>query len=628
MRVAFLIASVIFFNNLNAQQLEFGLMDKSLIDDANVVIRNSLTEFEVINEGKAIETNYIELTILNESGKREATQLIPYDDLTKVLSYSGRLYDKSGKLVKKIKNSQVNDVSASGGSMYTDNRLKVLNFDYPSYPYSIVLEYQLEHDGLMFYPSWYPQDNIKTSVEKASLTVIVPKSIGLNYFEHSVAVTKRNDDDKLIHLWEVEGIKGFDLEPFGPPIRELVPYVLLTPKKFEMEGYKGSMTTWESIGLYENKLLQGKEKLPLEAITALNKQIEGISDKREKVKRIYEYVQNSTRYVSVQLGIGGWQPYDASYVYENGYGDCKALSNYTMALLNHVGIHSIYTNVLAGGGESDIITEFPNSRFNHIILAVPFEKDTVWLECTSQKNPFGYTGSFTSDRHVLLITDAGGKIVKTPTYTKEQNTQKRVISIELDKNGDASAEIVTEYAGIQYENVNHQLYESVEDQKKWLQKKISLDKTQIKSLTYDYSPGVVPKITQKIKITSQGFGSVTGTRIFFKVNPLNRLTNIPKKIKERKTPTHISTAYTDIDSVYFKLPEGYHVEYMPENKNIKNQFGVYKTTYKLTENGLLYVRKLISEKGVFPAESYEEHRNMLKEISSSDKTKVVLVGST
>lgn len=628
MRIIFISFLIFLISHLNAQHLAFNLVEKSLVDDVNVVIRNSTKEFEVIHKGKAIETNRIELTILNETGKREAEQYVFYSDLSKVISVSGEIYDKYGKRVKKIKNSNNRDVSTGGSNMYSDNRAIIVDFSYPSYPYSIIFNYKIQHDGLMFYPSWAPQDHPKTAVEKASFKITVPISLGVNYFEHLVEGNSSTENGMLTHSWNVEHVTGFKTEPYGPARREYSPYVLTTPKEFEMEGYAGSMSTWKSIGEYENKLLEGKRKLPLGAIQALEKEIDGVVSNREKAKKIYEFVQNTTRYVSVQLGIGGWQPYDPTYVFENGYGDCKALTNYTHALLSHAEIPSIYTNVYAGQGKPDINTSFPNTRFNHVILAVPFEQDTVWLECTSQNNPFGYTGYFTSDRHALLITDEGGKLVKTPTYTKEENTQIRVVDVEITKNGNAIATITTEYAGLQYENADRQLYESRDEQKKWLMKKIDLEKTTITDFSYEHQPGIVPKITEKLEVTSKGFGSVTGTRIFFEVNPLNQLSRIPKKIKERKTDVHIRTAYTDIDSIHFKLPEGYHVEYLPESTHLKTQFGEYKTTYKIAEDGLLYIRKLISEKGVFPAESYEDHRTMLKKISKSDKAQIVLVGST
>ncbi|RLD23953.1 MAG: hypothetical protein DRI71_04025, partial [Bacteroidetes bacterium] len=558
-----------------AQDLAVSNIDDTLKKNANVVIRNSITEFNVINPGKAIETYHVELTILNPSGKREATQLVGFSDLEKVLEVNGEIYDRNGVRVKKIKNADIADVSATGSSMYTDNRVKVLDFTYPSYPYSIIFNYKVMHEGLMFYPNWSPQDSYKSSVEKAVFRVRVPENMGLNYYEHLVDGDEKVEGKEIVYTWKVENVFGYKPEPYGPPGRDLKPFVMITPKHFEMEGYEGSMSSWESIGKYDLDLIEGRGELPKEAILKIEKELSGITDKREKARRIYEFVQNTTRYVSVQLGIGGWQPFDAQYVFENGYGDCKALTNYTAALMNHAGIESIYTSVLAGRGATDIVVDFPNARFNHVFLAVPFEKDTVWLECTSQSTPFGYLGTFTSDRHVLMATRDGGKLVKTPSYSKEDNLQFRVAEVRLTKEGNATAVIRTEYSGIQYENVNGQLHKSPSDQKKWLSKKIDLDKTTITDFSYKLQSDMIPKITEELKVSSAGFGSITGNRIFFEANPLNQISSIPKKIADRKSDVYIKQAYTDIDSIHYVLPEGYHVEHLPDTKVIDTPFASY-----------------------------------------------------
>jgi hypothetical protein len=625
-----LLLSLLILTGLSAasQDLAISKIDHRLMVNANVIIRNSFIDFEVRDMGTATETRHVELTIFNEAGRREAIQVVPYSDLTKVLDFKGEIYSGSGIRVKKLKASDINDVSAGGGDMYTDHRLKVLDFSYPVFPYSIVFEYKVQHDGLMFYPSWYPQNNRKTSVARAVFRVTVPESLGLNYYEHMVAGKSSRADGSFAYEWEVENIQGFEHEPYGPPGRELSPYVLVTPKKFEMEGYTGSMNTWEDIGTYDLALLKGRGDLPEAARAEIEKITQDVTDPREIARLVYEHVQNTTRYVSVQLGIGGWQPFEASYVYENGYGDCKALTNYTAALLKHVGVESIYTSVWAGRGESDIVTEFPNARFNHAFLAVPLAEDTVWLECTSQTAPFGYTGTHTSDRHVLLTTNDGGKLVKTPAYTEKDNIQQRVMKVIISKNGDAAATINTVYSGIQYENVRSQLHASPEERKKWLLTNLGLNKTRVQEFNYDYKPGVVPEVTETIKLTSKGFGSVTGNRIFIEANPLNQFSSIPKKVKERQTEVHIRLGFTDIDSVHFILPDGYHVEHLPAGKIINNNFGEYSASFDLTEDGIFYIRKMILRKGVHPATSYEDFRTMLKDISRADKTKIVLVGST
>lgn len=105
------------------------------------------------------------------------------------------------------------------------------------------------------------------------------------------------------------------------------------------------------------------------------------------------------------------------------------------SLLKEVCIQSHYTLVRAGEGESYMLKDFPYNPFNHIILCVPFQKDTMWLECTNQTIPAGYLGDFTDDRYVLLIREEGGKLVKTPRYTREQNLQVRYSTGKIDPTG-------------------------------------------------------------------------------------------------------------------------------------------------------------------------------------------------
>ena len=83
------------------------------------------------------------------------------------------------------------------------------------------------------------------------------------------------------------------------------------------------MNSWKNYGIWKNQLLDRRDNLPVETINTIKQLTNGLSTKKEKVKKVYEFVQSKTRYVSVQLGIGGWQPFTAEIVDKYGYGDCK-----------------------------------------------------------------------------------------------------------------------------------------------------------------------------------------------------------------------------------------------------------------------------------------------------------------
>src|SRR5690606_16477195 len=168
----------------------------------------------------------------------------------------------------------------------------------------------------------------------------------------------------------------------------------------------GKVTNWRDFGRgVQDGLLKGKQDLPAATIEKAKQIASQFDHTRDKPTVLYKYMQDKTRYVRVPIGICRFKPFAASYVDRLAYGDCKALVNYMQALLAAVDIPSLYCVVEAGNQKVSLDEPFANAvDGNHIILCVPFENDTTWLECTSNKSPFGYLGDFTDDRLVLACT--------------------------------------------------------------------------------------------------------------------------------------------------------------------------------------------------------------------------------
>ncbi|GAB3821687.1 hypothetical protein GCM10028895_24340 [Pontibacter rugosus] len=397
-----------------------------LAKEANIVIRSEETVFTVHSLSSGTTRFKTTITILNENGNNRAKLYVPYDKLSKVNYVKGTSFDKVGKKIKSLKNSDLKDVSYMNDfSLFEDNRLKIANLEYNIYPYTVEFEYEVTSRNMMFYPRWRPQDQENLSVEKATFEVLMPTGMKLRYLESNLLKKAEvsNTGPQERYLWEVKNLKPVETEPYGPSFEELVPQVLTAPTEFEVDGYKGSMATWKDLGIWQNKLNQGRDVLPQETVQKLKQLTANAKDPEEKVRLVYDYLQGKTRYVSIQLGIGGWQPFEANFVDTKGYGDCKALTNYTKAMLQAVGVNSIYALIKAGDDVADIKTDFPSSQFNHVILCVPMPQDTMWLECTSQTEAAGYNGTNTGDRHALLITPEGANLLKPPS-TKQLITSR------------------------------------------------------------------------------------------------------------------------------------------------------------------------------------------------------------
>ncbi len=601
-----------------------------LKEKAHAVIRKSETIFTVKNLGEATEKQHKVITILDEQGLQQATMTIFYSKLEKVNNFEGVLYDSKGEKVKKLKKDDIYDGSAvDAGTLFADNRYKHAEFRYAIFPFTVEFITETTNKNLLFYPRWFPQeDEENVAVEQSSLKIQMPANLPLRYktINGLAEPTIENIAETKSYTWQVKNLQVYENELYAPKWTSYGKGVLTAPTEFEVDGYKGSLKTWKDMGLFQNALNKGRDILPENVQYEVKQLVANISDPAMKVKKVYEYLQSKTRYISIQLGIGGWQPFEASFVAEKGYGDCKALSNYTTALLKTVGIESYYATIFGGSNQRDIQVDFPSQQFNHVIVCVPMKSDTIWLECTSQENAFGYLSDFTSDRYALLATPEGGKLVHTPVYKAKDNQQNRNIKVALAEDGNATVEAITEYTGLlsdDYSDIKN--LSSKEEQQKHLYKRINIPSFEVSNFSIQDEKKRIPTATVKLDMNVRKCASKSGTRLFLTPNLMSVLNSIPPALdKPRQAEVVLKMALTETDSVTYQLPKNATLEFKPQGMKFENRFGSYQSEFQIKEGSLLYIRKLVRNQGIFPAESYNEFVEYFKKVSKADRTQVVL----
>ncbi len=617
------------FAGTESDSYAVNLIPDELKEGAVAVIRGHQTKFTVLSIDKGIEKVRYAITILDKTADDKARLVVHYDKLHKVKSIEGKLFDASGRQIEKLRKKDIKDQSNfQSFSLFEDNRVKLASFHVMTYPYTVVWEYEVETVNMMFYPAWVPQYSRKLAVESAELEVEVPADFGFRYQEQLVnPVVKKKNTNTESYFWKVSGLKVVEPEPGSPGFIEIVPVVRTAPSEFSVEGYAGTMDSWQSFGAWFNLLNKNRNDLSPETAGRVRKLTEGVADPLEKVKLIYEYLQKNTRYVNISLGIGGWQPFKASFVDEKKYGDCKALSNYTRAMLEAAGIPAYYTLIKHGDDRDYLKEDFVRSYFNHVILCVPLEGDTIWLECTSQTNPFGFLGSSTSGRKVVLITDKGGKIAGTRKYMAEDNLQKTEAIVYISGKS-AKAKLKRTYAGMQFENghLNHYIHQDKEEHKKWIYGNLKIPSYDLDSFTLSLSrKDVVPEASLQAEINLKSLVTISSKRMFINPNLANRHEYVPEKVKERKTDFIIGDPFLDEDRITYHLPEEYSPEFLPPPVKLETRFGRYEMDIKHENNQLLYKRTFKLNEGRFPPEEYDGYVQFMQDIRNADLARVVLV---
>ena len=289
-------------------------ISEELRKNANTVVRLDKTTFSVESIKKATLKNHEVITILNKSGEHASKKIIHYDRLIQLKSFKISIYDAEGKLIKRAKNSEIKDYSAtSGGTLFDDNRVKYYEALQNEYPFTIEYEYERVFNGTLSYPEWVAVNGYNRSVEQSELIINTPVSIKTRTkayrFEGEYLESTLDDIDT--YKWRMANIKAFKSEPYAPDFINIVPRVVSAPIEFEMEGFKGSQASWKSFGLWMQELGKDRTELPLETISEINDLVVDCKTDFEKIETLYKYMQAKTRYVSIQLGIGGWQPFPA-----------------------------------------------------------------------------------------------------------------------------------------------------------------------------------------------------------------------------------------------------------------------------------------------------------------------------
>jgi hypothetical protein len=601
----------------------FDSIPGNLKKGSDAVVRTEQCLFTVLKPGNAIQKIKKAVTLLNDDATRYRYLAVPYDKYSKVNYIRGAVYDEQGKNIKMLAGQDIFDISAiTGGSFYSDDRMKVMYFPLYKYPYTIEYEYEISYSSLMGYPDWSFQDSKSVSVEKSGIQFILPKEMKLRY---SQAFLKNRVDtvilkDKKVFTWQESNIPAWgSMTPLARAAL-ITPVLYTAPLEFEYGGLKGSMRSWKDFGDWVYTVNKDRDKLPENELNTIKSITLKYPDLKERVKAIYEFVQSKTRYVSIQIGIGGFQTAEASSVAKNGFGDCKALVNYTMALLKEAGLASYYSLVNAGVGARDINTSFVDNQFNHVILCVPVQKDTVWLECTNQASPFNYLGSFTSDRHVLLLTPDGGKIVKTPGCTKEQNLVKRTGSVFINIFGTSSLKLSIYYGGYYFSGASGSFsLQSEAQMKKDLYASLGYPDFTVTNATYKEDKSENPSGVFQFNVSVNGFGIKQGEKIYF-APALSKNELFPRD----SVSLMVMNSDIAMDSITYYLPLGYKVESMPKDTSMKNEFGAYSYSLKTSVDKVIFVRRLEFNKGIIPANKYNFFRSFYNSVSKSDRGIIIL----
>ena len=566
--------------------------------------------------------------VFNDSGLEEAVFHEYTDQFHSLSSFKGTL-ERDGAKPLKIKKEDLVMVSVASG--LAEDGFVIGYQPNATYPFTVTYEYTMTYKkGIASFPTFLPVNEEKVKLEKGSYTLQVPSGTAVKTVYSKAGELCKEEGKADTYCWEVPVFEGFTDEMLMPSWREIVPYVFACPADFTYAGVTGSQGTWEDVGAWVYGLKQGTNDLPEAFKGQLKDMTASAGSDLEKIRILYDYLREHTRYVSIQLGIGGYKPFPASQVQKSGFGDCKGLSNLMQSMLEAVGIPSYTT--LVNTNRADFFPGYSGiGQMNHVMLCVPLpeKKDTLWLECTNPAVPLGYRHDDVANHQVVITTAEGGIPVRVRPY--DDSLSRTVCETDLELAADGSAKAT----------VKRSLY--LDDTESWMNIRDWKPDTRRSRLTSglsvqpqdvtlvgvrdnfrDYDgPDFCPWMQVEYTFDTRQYANSGKDRLFVPVNPHPKGVTLARGKRQNDLVCKRGSMLRDCIRIH--LPEGYALENVPAPVSLDEEWGTFTSTYEVEGDTVRIVQEFTQKRFREPAERFEDFRTFIRAINKAYQANLVLV---
>jgi len=629
MRIIYLLNLIncLFFlsGNLYSQVFINKEIPSHLKTDADAVVRYYSYHYEVIglNETKTTITKVV--TVLNKDGVVHGhfNTSTPVGN-TIQLTYA-IVYDKEGKVIEKMRDKNTFRFLASDDDAFMQDEVvkKVMPLTHKEFPYTTEVSYEIKEKGSMFYPLWVPQNDLYVSVEAATFQLTIPSYISLKYQSSLLSDAQVFNTNKTsIYKWKVLDLKALKAIPYAPPVFERMPSLILSPDTFVMHEIAGSLKDWNSFGRWNANLHKGRANLPPELVLLMNEKVSHCKSNLDSLEALYKLLQNHCRYLSIQLGIGGWQPAPVKETFSKGYGDCKALSFMLVAMLNYYNIEAYYTIIRAGDELFSFQQDFAHPRFNHVVVCAPNNGDTLWIECTEKYFKLGYYGNFIANRNALIIKQNNGELLTVKPLGHNENKYITKLEYTLTEAGEINGTLHKKSMGYFFEIRQKRFKDQKGEKYKDFILKNYFGRDVIIKASENKDLGNL--IEEEVGFMKGNYARISKEKSVFNLFPtqLYSMENVCNG--SRNEDIYIPRSYSIIDTLIIHLPNQNVSTITQQNKKIENEFGSLTIQIKQSNQEITLVREMQINRGRYTASLTKSFCELIKQNHQLSMSEAIL----
>jgi hypothetical protein len=527
---------------------------------------------------------------------------------------------------------QDSDVPAQmGDPVYSDRKVRRLSLT--GVAEGTIIDYSYTTEELKpflpgdFYQYW--GINLRIPVQRSRLILDVPGNMAVRVREKNLNFRRgeHRAGNRIIHTWATGNLPKVKTEKFAADSSDVFMSVIAS-----------SPMTWEQLGAWYAGHAKGRYTLGAESKAKMASVVAGATTRRDSLLAVHKWVVQDVRYVSIALGLGGYQPRTPDEVVRTGYGDCKDKATLYIAALAEMGI-TAYPVLLNSTGGVD--RGHPSlEQLDHAIAAVKTDSGYDFVDLTASLTPlgelpYGVQGEF----GLVVLSESASEVVTMPLDPVTANRTTTRIVGTLSPEGRFNGTFEETGSGSQQYSLRN-AFENPLDSTTRAEAADNLAEKFFAEAEGDslvYTPGkdlLTPPSMRSLIINGRATTSA-GSRTEILENPFGTMAgagNIARDIlkEPRRFPINAASILGAQVAEYemrVTLPEGWRAS-LPPAVSVTGEFGTYRAEYSQEGRELRLYRRMEGARGVIPAGRIGELADWLRAVAKDDAKMIVLEKGT
>lgn len=459
---------------------------------------------------------------------------------------------------------------------------------------------------------------------RSRLILDVPEKLEPRIREWNLDFERKLEKKKgrKIFTWATSDIPTFEPEPFAADSNDVIAGLSIA-----------GQVTWQDVGRWYTELSKDRYALTPAIEEALAGVVADAKTAEDSLRAVHRWVAQDFRYVSLSLGIGGYQPRTPAMVFETKYGDCKDKATLFIALARRLGYKAHPVLVSQGGGVDPSLPSV--HQFDHMIAAVESPDGYRFFDLTAELTPFGeLPPSLQGEFGLVIHPDGRAEETMLPEDPPSKNRTESRITGELTTDGLFNGTIVERSTGTrQYALRSSFSVQKTEKERADIARAVantiargakgdSLVAFDGRDLTAE--PHIAVRISDARITTRSG-----NTMILTLPLPNYASDDLVADLEARETrrfPIDVGAIIGPHQTEWefrVTLPEGWTAQ-LPENVRAESEFGRYEAEYRQEGRELRVFRRVSGWKGIEPPERIGALVDWLKALSADDVPYIVI----